>query len=33
MSLAGGKMKWFLKLKALLEPFGIQRYDTDYWGA
>ena len=23
----------FLKLKALLEPFGIQRYDTDYWGA
>jgi insertion element IS1 protein InsB len=23
----------FLKLKALLEPFGIQRYYTDYWGA
>lgn len=23
----------FLKLKALLEPFGIQRYRTDYWGA
>ena len=23
----------FLKLKALLEPFGIMRYDTDYWGA
>jgi insertion element IS1 protein InsB len=23
----------FLKLKALLEPFGIQRYDNDYWGA
>ena len=23
----------FLKLKALLEPFGITRYDTDYWGA
>jgi insertion element IS1 protein InsB len=22
----------FLKLKALLEPFGITRYDTDYWG-
>ena len=23
----------FLPLKALLEPFGINRYDTDYWGA
>ena len=23
----------FLKLKALLGPFGITRYDTDYWGA
>jgi insertion element IS1 protein InsB len=23
----------FLKLKALLEPFGIARYYTDYWGA
>jgi insertion element IS1 protein InsB len=23
----------FLKLKALLEPFGIMCYDTDYWGA
>ena len=23
----------FLKLKALLEPFGIKRYYTDYWGA
>jgi insertion element IS1 protein InsB len=23
----------FLQLKALLEPFGITRYDTDYWGA
>jgi insertion element IS1 protein InsB len=23
----------FLKLKALLEPFGIMRYYTDYWGA
>ena len=23
----------FLKLKGLLEPFGITRYDTDYWGA
>ena len=22
----------FLKLKALLEPFGIKRYDTDYYG-
>jgi insertion element IS1 protein InsB len=22
----------FLKLKALLEPCGITRYDTDYWG-
>jgi insertion element IS1 protein InsB len=22
-----------LQLKALLEPFGITRYDTDYWGA
>jgi insertion element IS1 protein InsB len=22
-----------LKLKALLEPFGITRYDTDSWGA
>jgi insertion element IS1 protein InsB len=22
----------FLKLKALLEPFGITRYYTDYWG-
>jgi insertion element IS1 protein InsB len=22
----------FLKLKALLEPFGIMRYYTDYWG-
>ena len=23
----------FLKLKGLLEPFGIKRYYTDYWGA
>ena len=23
----------FLKLKGLLEPFGITRYDTDHWGA
>jgi IS1 family transposase len=23
----------FLQLKALLEPFGITRYFTDYWGA
>ena len=23
----------FLKLKALLEPFGVTRYDTDGWGA
>jgi insertion element IS1 protein InsB len=23
----------FLKLQALLEPFGITRYHTDYWGA
>jgi insertion element IS1 protein InsB len=23
----------FLQLKALLEPFGIRRYYTDYWGA
>jgi insertion element IS1 protein InsB len=23
----------FLKLKALLEPFGITRYSTDSWGA
>jgi len=23
----------FLQLKALLEPFGIRRYDADYWGA
>src|SRR5262249_43697763 len=23
----------FLELKALLEPFGITRYYTDYWGA
>jgi insertion element IS1 protein InsB len=23
----------FLKLKAVLEPFGITRYHTDYWGA
>ena len=23
----------FLQLKALLEPFGITRYDTAYWGA
>ena len=23
----------FLQLKALLEPFGITRYDTDDWGA
>ena len=23
----------FLQLKALLEPFGITRYHTDYWGA
>jgi insertion element IS1 protein InsB len=21
----------FLKLKALLEPFGVMRYYTDYW--
>jgi insertion element IS1 protein InsB len=23
----------FVKLKALLKPFGIRRYYTDYWGA
>jgi insertion element IS1 protein InsB len=23
----------FLQLKALLEPFGITHYHTDYWGA
>ena len=23
----------FLKLKALLAPFGIRRYHTEYWGA
>ena len=23
----------FLRLKAMLEPFGITRYYTDYWGA
>ena len=23
----------FLQLKGLLEPFGIKRYDTDFWGA
>ena len=23
----------FLKRKALVEPFGIRRYETDYWGA
>jgi insertion element IS1 protein InsB len=23
----------FLQLKALLDLFGIRRYDTDYWGA
>jgi insertion element IS1 protein InsB len=23
----------FLQLKALLEPFGLTRYDTDHWGA
>jgi IS1 family transposase len=23
----------FLQLKALLEPFGLTRYSTDYWGA
>jgi insertion element IS1 protein InsB len=23
----------FLQLKALLDPFGITRYHTDYWGA
>lgn len=23
----------FLQLKALLEPFGIPQYSTDYWGA
>jgi insertion element IS1 protein InsB len=23
----------FLRLKALLEPFGIRRFHTDYWGA
>jgi insertion element IS1 protein InsB len=23
----------FLQLKALLEPFGIRRFHTDYWGA
>ena len=30
---AAGKMRCFCKLKALLEPFGITRYYTDYWGA
>jgi insertion element IS1 protein InsB len=33
MSLAVGKDKVFLQLKALLEPFGITRYFTDGWGA
>ena len=23
----------FLKRKALLEPFGLMRYATEYWGA
>ena len=23
----------FVRLKGLLEPFGMTRYDTDYWGA
>src|SRR5262245_45731252 len=27
------KAEVFLKLKALLEPFGIMRFYTDYWGA
>ena len=27
------KDEGFLKRKALLEPFGITRYYTDYWGA
>jgi IS1 family transposase len=29
----GCKDEAFLKLKALLEPFGITKYDTDGWGA
>ena len=33
MSLAAAKMRSFCKLKALLEPFGLTRYYTDYWGA
>jgi len=33
MSWAGAKDDVFLQLKARLEPFGITRYHTDYWGA
>jgi insertion element IS1 protein InsB len=33
MSLAGVKMMCFCGLKALLAPFGITRFLTDYWGA
>ena len=32
MCSAGVKTRFFLKLKALLEPFGITRYYTDGWG-
>ncbi len=31
--LVGARMKFFLKLKELLEPFGINRFYTDGWRA
>ena len=33
MSLAWRTDEVFVQVKALLEPFGITRYHTDYWGA
>ena len=33
MSLGGVKTTVFLQLKALLEPFGLTHFYTDYWGA
>src|SRR5262245_8697382 len=33
MSWGVARMRCFLKLKVLLEPFGIARFYTDYWGA
>jgi insertion element IS1 protein InsB len=29
----GRKDEVFVRLKALLEPFGMTRYHTDHWGA